>query len=45
MFRERNPEYKEQIKKHVTEEYLRVFPQYKETFSIYFCNTADGCEF
>lgn len=40
-----NPEYKEQIKKHVTEEYLKVFPQYKETFSIYFCNTADGCEF
>jgi len=40
-----NPQYKEQIKKHVTEEYLKVFPQYKETFGIYFCNTADGCEF
>lgn len=40
-----NPEYKEQIEKHVTEEYLKVFPQYKDTFKIYLCNTADGCDF
>ena len=40
-----NPEYKEQIEKYVTAEYLKVFPQYKDTFKIYFCNTADGCEF
>lgn len=40
-----NPNYKEKIKKYVTEEYLKVFPQYRDTFEIYFCNTADGCEF
>lgn len=40
-----NPEYKEKIEKKVTEEYLKVFPQYKETFKIFFCNTADGCDF
>ena len=40
-----NPNYKEKIKQHVTQEYLKVFPQYKDTFEIHFCNTADGCEF
>lgn len=40
-----NPAYKEEIEKHVTEEYLKVFPQYKDTFKVFFCNTADGCEF
>ena len=40
-----NPEYKEKIEKHVTEEYLKVFPQYKDTFKVFFCDTADGCEF
>lgn len=40
-----NPDYMEEIEKHVTEEYLKVFPQYKDTFKIFFCDTADGCEF
>ena len=40
-----DPSKKEEIKKHVTEEYLKVFPQYKDTFEINFCNTADGCDF
>ena len=37
-----NPEKKEEIKKHITEEYLKRFPHLKGKFSIYFCNTADG---
>ena len=40
-----NPEYKDEIRKHATEEYLKVFPQYKNTFEINFCNTTDGCDF
>ena len=40
-----DPAKKQEIEKHVTEEYLKVFPQYKNTFKIDFCNTADGCEF
>lgn len=38
-----NPEYKESIKEKITKEYLKRFPQYKDSFSIYFCKTADGC--
>ncbi len=40
-----DPSKTEEIKKRVTEEYLKVFPQYKDTFEINYCNTADGCEF
>ena len=40
-----DPSKKEEIKGHVTKEYLKVFPQYKDTFEINFCNTADGCDF
>ncbi len=40
-----DPAKKQEIEKHVTEEYLKVFPQYKNTFKIDFCNTADGCDF
>ncbi len=39
-----NPEYKEIIKEKITKEYLARFPQYKETFSIHFCKTDDGCK-
>ncbi len=39
-----NPEYKESIKEKITKEYLARFPQYKETFSIHFCKTDDGCK-
>lgn len=38
-----DPEYKESIEKEITEKYLKAFPQYKETFSVNFCKTADGC--
>ena len=40
-----DPTKKEEITKYVTKEYLKVFPQYKDTFEINYCNTADGCEF
>ena len=33
------------IEKEVTEKYLNKFPQYKGKFKVYFCDTADGCEF
>lgn len=38
-----NPEYKESIQREITEKYLKAFPQYKDTFSVHFCKTADGC--
>ncbi len=38
-----NPEYKESIEREITEKYLKAFPQYKDTFSVHFCKTADGC--
>ncbi len=38
-----NPEYKESIKEKITKEYLKRFPKYKNSFSIHFCKTADGC--
>lgn len=40
-----NPEYKNEIKEKATKMYLEKFPQYKDTFEIFFCHTADGCEF
>ena len=40
-----NPDYEQTIKEKITKEYLERFPQYKDSFAIYFCETADGCEF
>ena len=40
-----DPAKKQEIEEHVTKEYLKVFPQYKNTFKIDFCNTTDGCDF
>lgn len=39
-----DPSFKESIKQTVTKEYLEAFPQYKETFSVHFCKSADGCK-
>ena len=38
-----NPLYEEEIKKEVTEKYLRLFPEYRNSFNVYYCNTSDGC--
>lgn len=35
----------EAIRRRVTEEYLRIFPEYERTFEIHFCNTDDGARF
>lgn len=39
-----NPEYEESIKEEITEKYLKMFPEYRDSFNIYYCNTANGCE-
>lgn len=40
-----NPDYKDQIRETITKEYLKRFPQYRNSFAVYFCETAHGCEF
>ncbi len=37
-----NPGFEESIARHVTSEYLKVFPQLTEKFSVHFCDSADG---
>ena len=37
-----DPSFEESIKEKVTREYLAEFPQLAETFSVHFCDTADG---
>ena len=39
-----DPSFKKEIAKNVTEKYLAMFPQYKDTFSVHFCKSADGCK-
>ncbi|MDE7124680.1 MAG: GHMP kinase, partial [Eubacterium sp.] len=39
-----NPAKKEQVSQFLREEYLKVYPQYENEFSIHFCKTADGVE-
>ena len=40
-----DPKYENAIREKITTEYLKLFPQYKDSFEIYFCETADGCDF
>lgn len=40
-----DPKKKAAIKEYVTNEYLRMFPEYKDTFEIHFCKTGDGARF
>lgn len=40
-----DPSKKEEIGKKLTEEYLRMFPEYEETFEVHFCKTDDGARF
>lgn len=39
-----DPAKREQVEKTLREEYLKVYPQYANEFSIHFCKTADGVE-
>lgn len=40
-----DPEKKDMIREKITEEYLKKFPEYKETFEIHFCKTDNGARF
>lgn len=40
-----DPAREEHIRQFVTEEYLKVFPQYKDSFKVFFCNTSNGVDF
>ncbi len=37
-----DPSFENEIKENITKEYLEIFPQYKDKFSIHICDTADG---
>ncbi len=40
-----DPAKKEQIREQITSEYLRMFPEYEQSFEIHFCQTDDGARF
>ena len=40
-----NPQKEDDIRDYVTQEYLKEYPQYKESFEIFFCNPANGVAF
>lgn len=40
-----DPTQKEEIQKTLTTEYLKLFPQYKDSFEIFFCHTSNGVDF
>lgn len=39
-----DPAKKEQVNAFLREEYLKLYPQYSDVFSIHYCKTADGVE-
>lgn len=39
-----DPSFKTEITEKIMKEYLEIFPQYRESFSVHFCRSADGCE-
>ena len=40
-----DPAKRDEIRERITEEYLRMFPEYAETFEIHFCKTDNGARF
>ena len=40
-----DPDKEEQIREYMTKEYLKVFPQYKDSFKVFFCHTSKGVDF
>jgi len=40
-----NPAYKEQIQEELTRQYLEQYPEYEQTFSVYFVKPDDGARF
>ena len=40
-----DPTKQDSIREHVTQEYLKIYPQYKDSFELFFCDPADGVDF
>lgn len=40
-----DPAKREEIREYITSEYLRMFPEYTESFEIHFCKTDNGARF
>lgn len=40
-----NPAKEDSIRQYVTQEYLKEYPQYKDSFEIFFCQPSNGVEF
>ena len=40
-----DPSKEDEIKDFVTKKYLEKYPQYKDSFEIFFCNPANGVDF
>ena len=40
-----DPKYEDSIREEITDKYLRLFPEYKDSFNIYYCSTANGLDF
>ena len=40
-----DPSKEDTIRQFVTEEYLKEFPQYKDSFKAFFCHTSNGVDF
>ena len=40
-----DPSYQESIERKIKQEYLKEFPEYKDSFSAHFCDSADGVSF
>lgn len=40
-----DPQKEDDIRRYVTEEYLKQYPQYKETFEVFFCDPCNGVDF
>ncbi len=40
-----DPAKKDSIEKEITEKYLALFPQYRDSFQVYFCKSGDGARF
>ncbi len=40
-----DPSKRDEIREQITEEYLRMFPEYEKSFEIHFCKSDDGARF
>ena len=40
-----DPMKEDSIREYVTQEYLKAFPQYRDSFKVFFCKTSNGVDF